>query len=576
MLPVIAMALAKDASTGVADPALAALLDEHWEAWLANSPVQATQLGDHRFDDRLDDNNPKAIEAWGRLEEGWLERARALRPSSAADRLTTELFVERLETSRAVDACRSWSWSISARDNELVYAGWLVEAHPLPDPAAGRALLARYRALSGHIEQALHNLRLGAREGLHPNAASVRIVAEQVEAELGRPLEQWSLLRVLAAPELEAWPEAERRAFARELREVVQDDVRPALLRYGRFLRAEVLPGARPDGREGLGALPGGDRCYAALVRQHTTLSRDPAEIHADGLAALASIHAEMRALGPRLFGTDDLGAIFRRLREDPALHFRDEAEVEGTAAAALARAKAALPRAFRVLPRADCVVARIPPQEAPWTTIAYYWPAVPGGEKPGQYFVNTWAPTTRPRYEAEALAWHEAIPGHHLQIALAQELEAVPAFRRHAYLTAYAEGWALYAERLADEMGLYSGDLDRMGMYGFDAWRASRLVVDTGLHAMGWSREQAVQFMLANTTLAENNIRNEVDRYLTDPGQALAYKTGQLEILRLRREAEARLGPRFDLPAFHELVLGAGPVTLPQLARRVEAWQGE
>lgn len=246
---------------------------------------------------------------------------------------------------------------------------------------------------------------------------------------------------------------------------------------------------------------------------------------------------------------------------------------MEAKASEALARAKAAIPRYFDRLPKADCTVARIPVQEAPYTTVAYYWPAVPGGEKPGQYFINTYAPTTRTRYEAEALAWHESIPGHHLQIAIAQELPAVPAFRRNAYITAYAEGWALYSERLADEMGLYTSDLDRMGMYSFDAWRASRLVVDTGMHAMGWTREQAVQFMLQNTMLAENNIRNEVDRYLTDPGQALAYKTGQMEILRLRREAEAQLGPRFSLPTFHGIVLNEGSMTLPALDRRVRAW---
>jgi uncharacterized protein (DUF885 family) len=214
-----------------------------------------------------------------------------------------------------------------------------------------------------------------------------------------------------------------------------------------------------------------------------------------------------------------------------------------------------------------------VPDYEAPYTTIAYYREPNPDGSKPGEYFINTTQPTTRPRYEAEALAFHESIPGHHLQIAIAQELPEMPAFRKYGGVTAYVEGWGLYTERLADEMGLYSSDLERMGMLSYDAWRASRLVVDTGMHAKGWSRAQAVSFMLEHTALAENNIRNEVDRYIGWPGQALAYKVGQLTILRLRAAARAKLGAAFDLKAFHDTLLGAGPVTLPVLEGIIDRW---
>jgi uncharacterized protein (DUF885 family) len=271
--------------------------------------------------------------------------------------------------------------------------------------------------------------------------------------------------------------------------------------------------------------------------------------------------------------GVEDFPALAARLRSDPSLHFATEAEVEAKAADSLARALARIPDFFGLLPKAPCVVTRIPAVDAPYTYIAYYSMAAPDGSKPGEYFINTFAPETRPRFEAEALAWHEAVPGHHMQYAIAQELAETPAFRRHAETNVYVEGWALYTEQLADEMGLYSSDMDRVGMGSFEAWRAARLVVDTGLHAKGWSRKQAEDFMLANTVLAENNIRNEVDRYIGWPGQALAYKTGQMEIWRLRRKAEAALGPRFDLKGFHDCILGGGPVTLPVLGRRVEAW---
>jgi len=214
-----------------------------------------------------------------------------------------------------------------------------------------------------------------------------------------------------------------------------------------------------------------------------------------------------------------------------------------------------------------------IPDYEAPYSTIAYYRQPHYDGTKPGEYFVNTYKPETRPKFELEALTWHESIPGHHLQIAIAQELGQLPMFRKLEGSTAFVEGWALYTERLAEEMGLYSTDTDRLGRVSYDAWRASRLVVDTGIHAMGWTRKQAEEFMLAHTALTPINISNEVDRYIGWPGQALAYKVGQIEILRLRAEAEQKLGKRFELKSFHSVVLGAGAVTLPTLERRVNAW---
>jgi uncharacterized protein (DUF885 family) len=210
---------------------------------------------------------------------------------------------------------------------------------------------------------------------------------------------------------------------------------------------------------------------------------------------------------------------------------------------------------------------------EAPYSTIAYYRQPAKDGSRPGEYMINTYLPETRPRYEAEALAFHEAVPGHHLQIAIAQELKGIPEFRKHEGVTSYVEGWALYTERLADEMGLYSSDIDRIGMLSYDAWRACRLVVDTGLHAKGWSRQQAIDYMFENSVLAKNNIENEVDRYITWPGQALAYKVGQLEILKLREEAKQKLGDKFDIRAFHDVVLRNGAVALPVLRQQVEAY---
>jgi uncharacterized protein (DUF885 family) len=333
-----------------------------------------------------------------------------------------------------------------------------------------------------------------------------------------------------------------------------------------------VLPHARPQERPGIAHLPGGLECYHRLIRVHTSLDLTPDELHATGLREVERIDGELAALGARVLGAAGLPAILARLRTDPALYFQTRDEVEATAAAALAKAKQAIAGWFGILPRAGCEVARMGEHEEQHSTIAYYRQPAADGSRPGRYYVNTSAPHTRPRYEAEALAYHEAIPGHHLQIAIAQELTGVPEFRKHTGATAFVEGWALYAERLADEMGLYSGDLDRIGVLSYDAWRACRLVVDTGMHAKGWTRRQAIDFMLAHTALAENNVVNEVDRYITWPGQALAYKTGQLELLRLRADAQRRLGARFDVKAFHDAVLGNGAVALGPLREAVEA----
>jgi len=280
-----------------------------------------------------------------------------------------------------------------------------------------------------------------------------------------------------------------------------------------------------------------------------------------------------MRALGKTALGTDSLAEIRRRLLGDPSLKFKTRDEVEASARATLARAAAAEPRFLGHLPKRPCIVKRIDAFEEKDSPAAYYRPASIDGSRPGAYYINTYAPETRPRHEVEALAFHESIPGHHIQIALAQELTGLPEFRKHLGVTAFVEGWGLYAEGLADELGLYSGPLERLGRLSFSAWRAIRLVVDTGVHALGWSRARAIAFMEDNAALSRDNVVNEVDRYIAWPGQALAYKLGELEIRRLRADAQKRLGAAFDLRAFHDALLGAGAVSLPVLRAQIEAW---
>ena len=559
-----------DAVVGVRDLGLRRVLSQHWEWSLARWPELATRLGDHRYDHRLTDRSSSAAAADLQhydLMIGLTEEI-GVGDLVETDRVTLQLFAAALKASRALTACRMDRWSVGVRDNPLVWINELAESHPLQSSEDGERLIQRYKAVPGVIHDHVSALREGLKMGAVANAESVRRTLTMVDDALAEPPERWQVTQSAAEPH-QGWTEEEEGRFAAEAASVTKQDLRPALGTYANFLRAELLPRARPDDAAGLSSLPEGRACYAALIEHHTSLALDPDELNAFGLSELDRVHADMRVLGKKLFGTDDLPAIFKHLREDRSLYFNSSAEVEAKAAEALARAQAAVPEVFERLPNAPCEVRAIPAYEAPLTTIAYYMPSVQG-EAPGYYYVNSYAPETRPRYEAEVLAFHESVPGHHLQIAFAQELGDLPAFRRHLGSTAFVEGWALYTERLADELGLYSGDLDRMGMLSFDAWR----VVDTGIHAFGWTRKQAEAFMRANTPLAENNIVNEVDRYISWPGQALSYKVGQREILRLRAESKTILGSRFNLKGFHDAVLSGGAVSLPVLDMQVRRWQ--
>jgi uncharacterized protein (DUF885 family) len=559
-----------------ADPAahLAALAAEAWESEMAAQPIYATVTGDRRFDDRLPANGPGAVDAEADRLGALLGRAEAIDAGtlSPADRVTRDALVDFLRFERELVVAGVEPWSVDPLEGPQVLFLSIPSFQPIADRTQADMLLGRWREMGPWIDRHIASSREALASGVGAPAALVRSVVAELDDLLARPVDELPLQD--PAHQLPAdWPEADRAQFAADLGAAIADEVRPAFVRYRAFLVDELAPHARGDDRPGLGAVPGGDAAYAHLVRSHTTLDLTPDEIHRTGLAETDRIDAEFAELGARLLGTADRAAILARLRGDPELHFATPAEVFDVAERSLARANAAIGSWFGRLPATPCVVVAMPDHEARHSTIAYYRQPAPDGSRPGSYYINTTEPATRPRYEAEVLAFHEAVPGHHLQIAIAQELAGLPAFRRLAGPTAYVEGWGLYSERLSEEMGLLSGDLDRFGILSFDAWRACRLVVDTGLHTMGWSRDRAIAFMVEHTALAENNIANEVDRYLAMPGQALAYKLGQLEILRLRDEARQALGSAFDIRAFHDVVLGQGAVGLSTLGGVVRAW---
>ena len=559
--------LAADAVAGITDPALRSVVLEHWEHMMKWAPTWATTLGDHRYDDKLAPRDAGAIATSVDERKAMRRRLGAIDAEKLddVDRVTYALLAGRLDAEIGLDVCKTHEWAVDSGGSSLFgELSYMVESHTVKTAQDADNLVARMAQARKLIDDTVANLELGLSQGRVAAAEKVRRAIEQLDGELAKPVETWAM----ANP---SWPQGFDAQRAR-LREVVANDVYPGVVALRDFLRDRVMKAAR-TGREGLASLPDGDTCYRATILYYVGLPMTPEELHALGQAEIARTDRELAALGKTVLGTDGLAATIAKLRGERKLYFETREQILAAAQNALDRAKAAQSKYFAVLPKTDCVMREIPAHEAPYTTIAYYRQPHYDGSKPGEYFINTYKPETRPRFELEALTWHESIPGHHTQIAISQELGEMPAFRKLDGSTAYVEGWALYTERLAEEMGLYSSDLDRLGKLSYDAWRASRLVVDTGLHAMGWTRAQAEAFMREHTALTEVNISNEVDRYIGWPGQALAYKVGQLEMLKLRGEAETTLGAKFDIKAFHAVVLGAGAVTLPVLGERVRSW---
>ena len=425
--------------------------------------------------------------------------------------------------------------------------------------------LARLAEVPRYLEQHLVRLAQGRRRGLTPVAHLVEAAARQVEKYLQSTPDALALQAPPVMADVAGWQAEQER--------VLRDVVHPAFAAYREALLRDVLPTARDREQVGLCHIAGGAERYQALVHAHTTTRRSARDIHETGLAQVERIRAEFVALGDKVFGITDTAELFRFLKEDPSVRWRTREEIRAAAEAAVRRAEEEAPKWFGRMPKEGCVVTEVPDLEAEGSAPAYYMPPALDGSRQGTYFQNTWKPEERTSFDLESVAYHEAVPGHHFQICIALEMGDLPLLRRLSLFTAYVEGWGLYSERLADEMGLYSSDLQRLGMLSADAWRACRLVVDTGMHAMGWTREQALEYLLTNAPIARIDAEAEIDRYIAYPGQALSYMTGRLEIERLRAECAATLGERFDLRAFHDQVLANGALPLNVFADAMLAW---
>ena len=545
-----------------------ALADEYFNAWLDTYPLYGLYFGvPEAATDRLEDNSLAATRAWEQREDQWLDQLETRSGGSASwapGGGHIWFSVETLAASQQTRICRRELWPLDQQGGWQIYLPLTGQLQPLGTPELRRGALARWRAMPRFIDIEITNLREGLRQGYSQPRANAAAVLEQLNDILKLPPEKSPFAQLV---ERDSAP-----GFSDSVVAVIRGDILPAVARYRDFLQTEYIPRSRSS--TALSALPKGADCYRARVRQYTTSDLDAQAVYQLGLRQVSAIEAEMLPIARRSFGTTDLPGLMERLRSDSQYTFRSREEIIRTAERAVARAKAAMPKWFGRLPKADLIVDPCLPFEEKSGCPNSYVPSTSDGKRPGRWRINAANEPPQPRAPLEGTAFHETIPGHHLEGALSQERPDAHPITRYLFFSAFSEGWALYAERLAIEMGVYSTDLDLIGeLGGGQAFRAVRLVVDPGLAVLGWPREQAVEYMLAHTPLSRGDVESEVDRYIANPGQATAYMVGRLEIEKLRRAAEARLGKDFDIREFHDRVLERGSVPLPLLRAHVEAW---
>jgi uncharacterized protein (DUF885 family) len=575
--PADARAAAKAAKAASAEAQrLRDLTEAYYEQYLQLNPLTATAQGDHRFDDRFGDYvSERWMADWLATEQEALEKLAAVEPARLTDEdlLTYESFKYGRETAIAGFRYPSELLPVHQFGGLHTYFAVLGSgdgAHSFRTTQDYDNFLARMDGFVAWVDQSIVNMQAGATRGVvQPRVIVERLIPQLAALAVTDPKQSvfWQPLTQFPA----AVKAADRDRLTKAYAEKLAKQVLPAYRRLHDFLKDEYLAQSRAG--VAWSELGNGAEWYAYLVRYHTTTSMSPDEVHELGLREVARIRAEMERVKSQLGHGGDLRSFFDALRADPALYFTDPAELLAGYHAIQARVDQAMPLLFARRPRARFEIREVEAFRAASEAAGSYSPGSADGKRPGVFYVNTYGLASRPKYAMEALYLHEAVPGHHYQISIAQEAADMLRYRRFAYDTAYGEGWALYAESLGRDLGLYTDGYSYFGSLSAEMWRAVRLVVDTGLHAKGWTREQAIDYFRANTALGDADIKAEVERYIAWPGQALAYKVGELKILELRRRAQEKLGPRFDVRAFHAQVVDSGSLPLAVLEKKINRW---
>jgi uncharacterized protein (DUF885 family) len=552
---------------------LHALLDEAWQFELREDPLFATSVGDHRFDDKLPSvgvsDQARRAEARRKLSE----RLREIDPAGLdeTDRDSWALQRVKLEDSIREFELHHYRFPINADSGFHMELVQLVRQMPFDTTRDYENYVARLRAIPQYVSQNVELLREGLQAGWTLPKVALAGYEKTIEAHVvADPRRSRFFAPFASFPS--GVSESDRARLSAAGEKAIRDEVVPAFRAFLEFMTREYMPGARAT--VGASDLAGnGKEYYAYLVRHFTTLPLAPDEIHALGLEEVRRIRTEMEEVIRKTGFSGGFADFLKFLRTDPRFYAKTPEELLKQAAWIAKSVDGKLPSLFGRLPRQPYGVEPVPAEIAPKYTGGRYVPAPPGGKKAGTYWVNTYALESRPLYVLESLTLHEAVPGHHLQGAVSAELTDLPAFRRFLYVDAFGEGWGLYSERLGLEMGLYTDPYNNFGRLTYEMWRACRLVVDTGLHAKGWTRQQAIDYLASNTALSLHECTTETDRYISWPGQALAYKMGELKLRELRRRAEDALGARFDVREFHDRILSGGTVTLPILEARIDAY---
>ena len=547
------------------------LLDEHWEWTLRNSPVMASMMGDRRYNREWGDSSLAAIEKEHKETREFLRRAYAIDRNalSTDDQLNYELFRRQLQDEVDEFQFNGYLMPFSQRGGVQTLDGLtnqlrLVTVEDYDD------WLARLGKIDDVIDQTIALAEAGRKAGLTAPRILMDRLPDQIAVQVVDVASDSPFFKPFASLP-EGFAPADRERLRAEATDVIEKTVLPAYRKLERYFNETYLPAARAS--IGLSELPNGSAWYEFRARSYTTTRLTPDEIHRIGLDEVKRIRGEMMDIIEEVGFEGSFQEFLEHLRTDPQFYFDNPDDLYQEYLATSKRIDPELVKLFGKLPRMPYGVKPIPDAIAPDTTTAYYSRPAADGSRAGIYWVNLYKPEVRPKYEIEVLSVHEAMPGHHLQIALQQELGDLPMFRRFMGFTAFVEGWGLYSERLGYDLGLYKDPYSRFGQLTYDMWRAVRLVVDTGMHYKGWTRQQAIDFFKDNAAKTEHDIVNEIDRYILWPGQALAYKIGQLKMLQLRERAERELGDRFDIRAFHDELLGAGALPLDLLEQRMDRW---
>lgn len=549
---------------------LQTFFEEEWEYGLKENPIMATLFGDLRYNDRLGDSSIAAIERRQRHGVEALRQLESIDRSRLADsdKLNYDLYLENL-TLRIEGHRFPWYLTpINQMGGVQQGPPNVVRSLPFRNAKHYEDYLSRLSQLPAVVDQTIERMQEGLKQRITPPKITLRAVAEQIQAQIVSKVEESPFYRPFKNfPETVPLSEQERLRAAGK--EAIEQSILPAYQKLHDFWVSEYYPNTRET--IGLSSLPNGEQWYAFGVKVSTTTNLLPKEIHEIGLREVKRIRAEMDKIikGSGFEGTRE--EFFEFLRGDPQFYYSKPEHLLAGYRDICKRADAELPKLFGKFPRLPYGVREVPEYSAPSQTTAYYHGGSLKAGRPGWFYANTYKLETRPKWEMEALALHEAVPGHHLQIALAQEIEGVPKFRKHGHYTAFVEGWGLYSESLGEEMGFYNDPYSKFGQLTYEMWRAIRLVVDTGMHAFGWDRQKAIDYFKANAGRHEHDITVEVDRYIVWPGQALAYKIGELKIKELRKFATKELGDRFDIRGFHDTVLGSGAVPLSILEQNVK-----